>query len=99
MDLARLPLRRIAGRLAEGIDSTLLMLLLTLSMVGLAALYSASYDVPGRIATQLVNLAVALAAMWIVAQMPPQTHDALRHPGLRGRPGLLVAVALCRATS
>jgi len=29
MDLARLPLRRIVGRLAEGIDSTLLVLLLT----------------------------------------------------------------------
>ena len=50
MDLARLPLRRLAGRLAEGIDSTLLVLLLTLSMVGLAVLYSASYDVPGRVA-------------------------------------------------
>ncbi len=94
MDLARLPLRRIAGRLAEGIDSTLLMLLLTLSMVGLAVLYSASYDVPGRIATQLVSLAVALTAMWIVAQVPPQTMMRFAIPAYVVGLGFLVAVAV-----
>ena len=67
MELARFPLRRLFARLADGIDSTLLVLLLTLSMVGLAVLYSASYDVPGRIATQVVSLTVAITALWIVA--------------------------------
>jgi hypothetical protein len=38
MELARFPLRRLVWRVAEGIDSTLLVLLLTLSMVGLAVL-------------------------------------------------------------
>jgi len=94
MDLARFPLRRIAGRLAEGIDSTLLMLLLTLSMVGLAVLYSASYDVPTRLATQLVSLAVALTAMWVVAQVPPQTMMRFAVPAYVVGLGFLVAVAL-----
>jgi rod shape determining protein RodA len=94
MDLARLPLRRIVGRLAEGIDSTLLMLLLTLSMVGFAVLYSASYDVPGRLATQLVSLAVALTAMWIVAQVPPQTMMRFAVPAYVVGLGFLIAVAL-----
>lgn len=94
MDLARLPLRRIAGRLAEGIDSTLLVLLLTLSMVGLAVLYSASYDVPGRLANQLVSLAVALTAMWIVAQVPPQTMMRFAVPAYVVGLGFLIAVAL-----
>src|SRR5205823_13641999 len=74
MELARLPLLpRIGRRLAEGIDSTLLVLMLSLSMLGLLALYSASYDVPSRVVGQLINLAVALAAMWLVSQVHPQT--------------------------
>jgi len=94
MDLARFPLRRVAGRLAEGIDSTLLMLLLTLSMVGLAVLYSASYDVPGRVAGQLVSLTVALTAMWIVAQVSPQTMMRFAVPAYVVGLGFLIAVAL-----
>jgi len=94
MELARFPLRRIAGRLAEGIDSTLLMLLLTLSMVGLAVLYSASYDVPGRVAGQLVSLTVALTAMWIVAQVSPQTMMRFAVPAYVVGLGFLIAVAL-----
>jgi len=94
MELARFPLRRIAGRLAEGIDSTLLMLLLTLSMVGLAVLYSASYDVPGRVAGQLVSLTVALTAIWIVAQVSPQTMMRFAVPAYVVGLGFLIAVAL-----
>jgi rod shape determining protein RodA len=94
MELARFPLRRLAWRLAEGIDSTLLVLLLTLSMVGLAVLYSASYDVPGRVAAQLANLAVALVAMWIVAQVPPQTMMRFAVPAYVVGLAFLVAVAL-----
>ncbi|HEY7240955.1 MAG TPA: rod shape-determining protein RodA [Burkholderiales bacterium] len=94
MELARFPLRRIVVRLVEGIDSTLLMLLLTLSMVGLAVLYSASYDVPGRVATQLVSLTVALTAMWIIAQVPPQTMMRFAVPAYLVGLGFLIAVAL-----
>ena len=46
MDTARLPLRRIAVRLADGVDGTLLVLMLALSMLGLLALFSASYENP-----------------------------------------------------
>ena len=94
MDLARLPLRRLAGRLAEGIDSTLLVLLLTLSMVGFAVLYSASYDVPGRVAAQLVSLTVALTAMWIVAQVSPQTMMRFAVPAYMVGLAFLIAVAV-----
>jgi rod shape determining protein RodA len=94
MELAGLPLRRIGLRLAEGIDSTLLVLLLSLSILGLAALFSASYDTPSRVATQAGNLALALAAMWLVAQLPPQTMMRFAVPAYLVALGLLVAVAL-----
>jgi rod shape determining protein RodA len=94
MELARLPLRRIVWRIVEGIDSTLLVILLTLSMVGLAVLFSASYDYPQRVAAQVVNLAVALVAMWIVAQVPPQTMMRFAVPAYAVGLALLIAVAL-----
>jgi rod shape determining protein RodA len=94
MELARLPMRRIAGRIADGIDAPLLMIVLTLSMLGLAALFSASYDNPGRIANQGVNLAVAMTAMWLVAQVPPQTMMRFALPAFLVGVALLVAVAL-----
>jgi len=56
MELARLPLRRLASRLAEGIDGTMLVLIVSLSMLGLAALFSASYETPARVVNQLVSL-------------------------------------------
>jgi rod shape determining protein RodA len=94
MELARFPLRHLFARLADGVDSTLLVLLLSLSMVGLAVLYSASYEVPGRVAAQLANLAVALTAMWIVAQVSPQTMMRFAIPAYVVGLGFLVAVAL-----
>jgi rod shape determining protein RodA len=94
MELARLPLRRVGLRLAEGIDSTLLVLLLSLSMLGLAALFSASYDTPSRVASQLGNLGVALVAMWLVAQVPPQTMMRFAVPAYVIGVAFLVAVAL-----
>jgi rod shape determining protein RodA len=94
MELARVPLRRILWRIAEGIDSTLLVLLLSLSMVGLAVLFSASYEAPARVAAQLANLAVALIAMWIVAQVPPQTMMRFAVPAYVVGVALLIAVAV-----
>jgi rod shape determining protein RodA len=94
MELARVPVRRMVLRLGEGIDSTLLVILLTLSMVGLAVLYSASYDYPSRVLAQLVNLTVALTAMWIVAQVPPQTMMRFAVPAYVVGLALLIAVAL-----
>jgi rod shape determining protein RodA len=94
MELAGFPLRRIVWRITEGLDSTLFVLLATLSMVGLAVLFSASYDAPGRVGGQLVNLAVAVVAMWIMAQLPPQTMMRFAVPAYVVGVALLIAVAV-----
>ena len=94
MELARLPLRRIGLRIAEGIDPGLLVTILALSMLGLAVLFSASYENPARLLAQLANLGVALAAMWLVAQVSPQTIMRFAVPAYVIGLALLVAVAL-----
>jgi rod shape determining protein RodA len=94
MELARLPVQRVALRLVEGIDSTLLIIILALSMLGFAALFSASYDAPGRVLSQLVSLCIALVAMWITAQIPPQTLMRFAVPAYVVGLVLLVMVAL-----
>jgi rod shape determining protein RodA len=94
MELARLPVQRVALRLVEGIDSTLLLIILALSMLGFAALFSASYDAPGRVLSQLASLCIALVAMWITAQIPPQTLMRFAVPAYVVGLVLLVMVAL-----
>jgi len=94
MELAGVPVRRIGERIVEGIDATLLVLILTLSMLGLAALFSASIDNPSRVMAQVVNLTVALVAMWLVAQVPPQTMMRFAIPAYVVGIAFLVAVAL-----
>src|SRR5918999_1184077 len=94
MELARVPVQRIAVRLVEGIDATLMVLILSLSMLGFAALFSASYDTPGRVVNQLVSLSLALCAMWVTAQIAPQTLMRFAVPAYVIGLGLLIAVAL-----
>jgi rod shape determining protein RodA len=94
MEIAGYPLRRLRARIVEGIDPPLLAIALALSMLGLAVLYSASYGNATRVATQLANLAVALAAMWAVAQVSPQRLARLALPAYAAGLALLVAVAL-----
>jgi rod shape determining protein RodA len=94
MELAGVPVRRIGERLFEGIDGALLVLLLTLSMLGLAALFSATFESPSRLVAQLVNLCVALIAMWLVAQVSPQTMMRFAIPAYAIGVALLIAVAL-----
>ncbi|HLS85335.1 MAG TPA: rod shape-determining protein RodA [Burkholderiales bacterium] len=94
MELAQLPLRRVAARLVSGIDGGLFVITLMLTLLGLAALFSASYDAPERMMAQGANLAVALAAMWIVANIPPQLLLRLAVPAYLVGLALLVAVAL-----
>jgi rod shape determining protein RodA len=88
------PLRRIGQRLAEGIDAPLLVIVLSLSMLGLAALFSATYESPARLLAQLANLGMALAAMWLVAQVPPQTMMRLAVPAYVVGIALLLGVAV-----
>jgi len=94
MELAGVPVRRIVERIVEGIDAPLLVLIAALSMLGLAALFSASIDNPSRVMAQVVNLGVAVIAMWIVAQVPPQTMMRFAIPAYVIGVALLVAVAL-----
>ncbi len=94
MELARLPVQRIALRVVEGIDGTLVVIILSLSMLGFAALFSASYDTPGRVLGQLASLCIALVAMWLVAQLSPQTLMRFAVPAYVIGLALLVAVAL-----
>ncbi|MGQ0653263.1 MAG: rod shape-determining protein RodA [Betaproteobacteria bacterium] len=94
MQASSIPLRRVALRIGEGIDSTLLVLLTALAVVAMATLYSASHDNPSRVMAQLVNFGVALVAMWIVAQVSPQTMMRLAVPAYLVGVALLVAVAL-----
>jgi rod shape determining protein RodA len=94
MELARFPLRRVAMRITEGIDGTLLVLIFMLSLLGLAALYSASYENPGRVTAQVANLGVAFTAMWLVAQLSPQTLMRFAVPAYAVGLALLLAVAV-----
>jgi rod shape determining protein RodA len=94
MEIARVPVRRIVQRLAEGIDGPLLVLTVTLSALGLAALFSASYETPARVVSQLWNLGVAFTAMWLIAQFSPQTLMRFAVPAYAIGLALLVAVAL-----
>ena len=94
MELAGQPLRRIGLRLTEGIDGTLLVLVLSLSMLGLAALFSATYESPAFLVRQLGNLAVALGAMWLIAQLSPQTMMRFAVPAYLVGLAFLIAVAL-----
>jgi len=86
--------QRIAARLFSGLDAPLLAIVLLLSGIGLATLYSASYETPPRIVAQLVNFAVALAAMWVVAQIPPQVLMRYAVPVYLVGLALLLGVAL-----
>jgi rod shape determining protein RodA len=94
MDGTPIPLRRMGLRLVEGIDGTMMVLMLALSMLGLLALFSASYENPGRVSSQVMNLGVAVAAMWLVAQVPPQTMMRFAVPAYVVGVAFLVAVAL-----
>lgn len=94
MDLAHFSLRRVVGRIGEGIDSMLLVILLALSMLGLAALFSATYGTPARMVAQMVNLVLALGAMWIIAQVSPQAMMRFAVPVYLAGIVLLIAVAL-----
>ena len=89
-----IPLRRLGAKAVEGIDGPLLSIALMLVGIGLATLYSASYDLPGRVSAQLANIAFAMTAMWVVARIPPQTLMRLAPPAYVAGVLLLVAVAL-----
>ena len=56
----------------DHLDPPLLMITLAIMGVGLATVFSATYDSQNRLMSQFINMAVALTLMWGVAQLPPQ---------------------------
>ena len=56
----------------DHLDPPLLAITLAIMGVGLATVFSATYDSQNRLMSQFINMAVALALMWGVAQLPPQ---------------------------
>ena len=94
MQLTQFSLRRLFFRLNAGMDQTLLTIAIILVGLGLLTLFSASYDYPQRVTAQLINLAVAFTAMWVVAQLQPQTLMRFALPVYLLGLILLIAVAL-----
>jgi rod shape determining protein RodA len=69
-------INRLIAYLGKHVDSYLLAAVVALLLVGLITLYSASGESFGRVGAQLANIAVALAIMWVAANIPP--HYLLR---------------------
>ena len=94
LDATHLTARRLAARVTGSIDGPLFTLALIIVGIGVATLYSASYEYPARVTSQLGNLAIAFAAMWLLAQVSPQTLTRFAVPVYFVGVLLLVAVAL-----
>jgi rod shape determining protein RodA len=81
--------------LSRRIDGPLMVALVLTVSLGLTVVYSASgggsFD---RVLGQARNLAVAMAALWVVANIPPQALMRLAVPAYVGGLVLLVGVAL-----
>jgi rod shape determining protein RodA len=87
-------IRRLFERLTAKIDGPLFAIVVCLLALGLATLYSAAYQAPARVSSQVLNLLMGLALMWIAAQMPPQVFMRYAIPAFVAVLLMLVAVAL-----
>jgi rod shape determining protein RodA len=87
-------IRRLWRFLSEHVDGLLLGLLSVALLAGLFVLYSASAQDWGRVTSQFTNILLALALMWVVANVPPQHIMRFALPAYAIGLLLLVAVAL-----
>jgi len=87
-------LRRAEYYLTRHVDGSLLMLVLALMAVGLVVLFSASNANVARVSAQFGNMLVALAVMWVFANIPPHYLARLALPLYVLGVALLVCVAL-----
>lgn len=87
-------IRRAWGLLANHIDAPLFAATSLLIALGLVVLYSASGESIPRINGQLINLGIAITAMWIAANIPPHYLERLAVPMYVVGVALLVGVAL-----
>ena len=86
-------------RIVNHIDSFLMACLLFTMLVGLFVLYSASSHNVDRVLAQAFNIAVALCAMWLVANVSPQRIERAAMPLYIIGVLLLIGVALFGTTS
>jgi len=86
-------IRRVVGYLTRHVDGLLLCAVLMLMATGLIVLYSASDGTLTRVSAQMVNMLVALAVMWVFANIPPHFLMRLSLPVFFLGLALLVAVA------
>jgi rod shape determining protein RodA len=84
--------------LFRGFDGWLLLLVLVLASAGLLAMYSSGYDHGTRFADHGRNMLIALALLFVVAQIPPQRLMVFAPPLYAAGVALLVAVALAGIT-
>ncbi len=75
-------------------DPLLMVALTMLAAMSLVTMYSAAYDFPGRFDGHLRNLLIALAVMWVAANVPPAWMMRVAVPLFLLGVALLVAVAL-----
>jgi len=87
-------IRRVFERLAEKIDGPLFAIVCCLLAIGLATLYSAAYQAPGRVTAQTLYMLLALALMWVAAQVTPHTFMRYAIPAFALVLLMLVGVAL-----
>jgi len=87
-------IRRAFERLTEKIDGPLLAIVFCILVLGLATLYSAASQAPGRFGAQALNTLLAIALMWIAAQVQPQVFMRIAIPFFLLVLLMLVGVAL-----
>lgn len=87
-------INQLSQTILKHIDSILMSCLLFALLVGLFILYSASGQSFSRINAQLVNIAIAITIMWLVANVQPQLMERLALPLYLLGIVLLLGVAL-----
>ena len=92
------PLWRRAARVFEGFDVLLTLAIVWLAAIGLVVMYSAGFDHGTRFVDHARNFGLALAVMFLVAQVPPQRLMQIAVPLYALGVTLLVATALFGVT-
>ena len=85
--------RMFSARIAV-FDPTLAVALGLLAALSLVTMYSAAYDFPGRFEGHARNLLIALAVLWLAANVPPSWMMRVAVPLFLAGVALLIAVAL-----
>ncbi len=87
-------LARLWEVLVRRIDRPLFAIAMTIVGVGFVTLFSAADQSVARLTNQAVSLGVALVAMWLIANVPPQTLSRVALPLYAAGVVMLVGVAL-----